>query len=38
MHLAQHVFITDATGDAAVVEWTRNNAFGEETGYHMKVI
>lgn len=24
----QHVFITDATGDAAVVEWARNNIMG----------
>lgn len=24
----QHVFITDATGDAAVVEWTRNTTIG----------
>ena len=25
---SQHVFITDATGDAAVVEWARNSTFG----------
>ena len=26
---SQHIFITDAAGDAAVVEWSRNNSFGK---------
>ena len=33
----QHVFITDATGDAAVVEWTRNNTFGGQMKSTMHV-
>ena len=35
---AQHLFIADAQGNSAVVEWQLNNQFGEETGFHMKVI
>lgn len=34
---SQHVFITDATGDAAVVEWTRNITFGAERKSAMHV-
>ncbi len=34
---AQHLFIADAEGNSAVVEWQLNNKFGEEPGYHMKV-
>lgn len=33
----QHVFITDATGDAAVVEWSRNTAFGGNKVSTMRV-
>ena len=35
---AHHLFIADAQGNSAVVEWRLNNEFGGETGYHMKVV
>ncbi len=34
---AQHLFIADAQGNSAVVEWQLNNVLGEERGFHMKV-
>ena len=34
---SQHIFITDATGDAAVVEWERKTVFGERNKSIMHV-
>lgn len=34
---AQHLFIADAQGHSAVVEWQLNDVLGEETGFKMKV-
>ena len=34
---AQHLYIADAQGKTAVVEWQMNNTFGGERGFHMHV-
>lgn len=35
---AQHIYVADAQGKSAVVEWQMNNVFGADNGYKMYVV
>ena len=37
-YYSQHLFIADAQGHSAVMEWPMNNVLGEESGFRTKVI